>query len=94
VSDFVSTEIAVADSTAVRLVSAAQFNRALTISADGTTRFAFTSGAASTGIKVSALGDHSNAIGRFTLPAGEEAWVWQNSGGSINVQVLATAIAR
>lgn len=91
---FLSTETAVANATAVKVVDAADFNRVVVIndSTGSSMRIAFTSADASTGMKVNMFEIYSGQpTARFVLPAAQELWVWQNSGNSATATVLVTA---
>lgn len=89
---FVSTEITVANTTAVKAVDSEAFNRLVTIhDPAGGLRVAFTSASASTGMKVARMiPSTTQAVATFALPAGQELWVWQDSGNTASVPVFVT----
>lgn len=93
-TSFSSVEVSVANTTAVKVVDAADFDREIWIndSTAANMRVAFTSAAASTGVKISKLVVAvSGVTARFVAPAGQELWVWQDSGNSATASVFVTA---
>lgn len=93
---FVGATVAVADSTATKLIDSSDVDREVKLynpSNTSTLRLAYTSASASTGITFVGLAG-SNLVGSLTLAADEELWAYQTTGNSINVELLTTSVGR
>lgn len=88
---FISTALALASSTATRVVEAEPFPRRiyLKITTGGEPRVAFTESDAPTGAVLSVLALNQSAVTTFVVPACEEIWLYGDS--SATVQLLVTA---
>lgn len=92
---FVSADQSIPNTTATKIVDAADFDRHVTLNASSSVHVAFTSGTASTGATAAKLATSASVdTSQFTLPADEELWVYQASGGSITISYLVAAIGR
>lgn len=87
---FVSARQSIPNSTATKIVDAADFDRTAYVNGvSGAFRVAFTNVGASTGAATTSLaGSGYPAV--FVLPADEELWVYQTTGNPADVDFLVT----
>lgn len=88
---FSSAEVSVATATAIKVADADDFERRVfTSDNSGAFRVAFTSADAPTGAFVNKLSPASSGAINFSLPSGQELWVYQASGSTQIINLLVT----
>jgi hypothetical protein len=96
---FVSTQISVANATAVKVLDSAEMDRKARFanaSGDGTAvHLAYSSGTASGGVRFATVADEATfTFGGMIIPAGEELWVYQTTGSTVTFDVITTSVGR
>jgi hypothetical protein len=88
---FTGSEVSVLTATATKVADVDDFTRRVfTADSSGAFRLSFTSAGASSGAFVNKLSPASSGAIDFSLPAGQELWVYQASGSTQTISVLVT----